>query len=254
MNIDRIWTIGISGAILIVGVLGWLLGVSPVVAQASAADQQRASIFDSNQASEAKIEVLKKQFAHVGTLQTELDSLATSIPGESNLALFLREIDTLTNQYQVSLKDVSVSSAQKYVPAVVVAPVATGTTGTSTPTPTPSPSASAGATVPAPVVPAGPGARLLVVPVKISFSGSYENVMNLVGALQTGDRLYLVTDLVVKASSASGSSDFQADITGNVYALPSAAGAVVATSTVTHTPTPTPTATPTPNPTGSTAP
>jgi len=258
MNIDRIWIIGISGAIFIVGVLGWLLGISPVVAQAGIADQERASISAANQASEAKIAVLKKQFASVDKLQTQLDELGVSIPADPNLALFLREIDSLTNQYQVSLTNVNVSSALKYVPVVVAAPVASGTTGSSTPTPTPSPSpsASAGAgATPAPPVDAGPGGRLLVIPVKIDFIGTYANVMNLIGALQTGDRLYLMTDVVVKSSSTSGSTNFQANLTGHVYALPSAASAASAAaraaspgaSTIpTPTATPPPTTTPTP--------
>lgn len=226
MNIDRIWIIGISGAILIVGVLGWLLGISPVVAQAGVADQQRASISAANQASEAKIAVLKKQFANVGKVQTQLDQLGVSVPSDPDLALFLREIDSLTNQFQVSLTNVTVSSAQKYVPAVVTPPA---TTGSSTATPTPSPSAAAGTTATpiAPVEP-GPGGRLLVVPVKIDFAGSYENVMNLIGALQSGDRLFLMVDMVVKSSITGAPKAFQANLSGNVYALPKAATAAAA--------------------------
>lgn len=245
MNIDRIWIIGISGAILIVGVLGWLLGISPVMAQVGAAESTRASITSANQASEAKIAVLKRQFSTVGKLQSQLDALGGSIPGEPDLASFLREIDALTNQYQVSLTNVTVSDAQKYVPAVT-APPATTSAG-STPSPSPSPSASAGATpTSTPVAPVGPTARMMVIPVKIDFNGSYDNIMKLVGALQTGDRLYLVTDLMVKASATTGSTEFTANVTGNVYALPSV---VASKSALAPDPKATPSATPTPAPT-----
>lgn len=242
MNIDRIWIIGISGVILIVGVLGWLLGVSPVMAQVNTANDTRTSIAATNQASEVKIAVLKRQFSNVAKLQTQLDALRGSISGEPDLASFLREIDTLTNQYQVSLTNVSVSAPEKYVPAVAAAPAVTGTGSTSSPSPSPSPSpsASAGAAPASTAVEmAGPGGRLLLIPVKIDFKGSYDSIMKLVGALQTGGRLYLVTDLMVKASATTGSTEFTANVTGNVYALPSI---VLSTATATATPVPTTTA------------
>lgn len=239
MNIDRIWIIGISGVILIVGVLGWLLGVSPVMAQVNTANDTRTSIAATNQASEVKIAVLKRQFSNVAKLQTQLDALRGSISGEPDLASFLREIDTLTNQYQVSLTNVSVSAPEKYVPAFAAAPAVTGTGSTSSPSPSPSPSpsASAGAAPASTAVEmAGPGGRLLLIPVKIDFKGSYDSIMKLVGALQTGGRLYLVTDLMVKASATTGSTEFTANVTGNVYALPSI---VLSTATATATPVPT---------------
>ena len=249
MNIDRIWIVGISGAILIVGVLGWLLGVSPVMAQVNTANDTRTSITAANQASEVKIAVLKRQFSNVGKLQTQLDELRGSISGEPDLASFLREIDTLTNHYQVSLTNVSVSAPEKYVPVVAAAPAITGTGTGSASSPSPSPSASAGAAPTSTAVEnSGPGGRLLLIPVKVDFKGSYDSIMKLVGALQTGDRLYLVTDLMVKASATTGSTEFTANVTGNVFALPSIVLSTATPVPTATTPTPTPISTPTSTP------
>ena len=87
---------------------------------------------------------------------------------------------------------------------------------------------------------------MMVIPVKIDFNGSYDSIMKLVGALQTGNRLYLVTDLMVKASATTGSTEFTANVTGNVYALPSV---VASKSALAPDPKATPSATPTPAPT-----
>jgi Tfp pilus assembly protein PilO len=239
MSLDRIWIIGLSGLLVVVGALGWILGISPIVAQASAANDQRAAIATANAASETRIAVLKKQFANIGDLKTQLDKLSDSVPSNADMAVFLREIDAMTTQYQVKLASVTVNDAQKYVPiaAAAAAPATPGSSATSTPSP--SPSDSSASTVSATPAPSGPGARLVVVPVKIGVTGSYANVMAFVGGLQSGARLYLMTELSVKTSQVSGG--FAADITGSVYALPMT-GTTATTASGTPTPTPAPSA------------
>ncbi len=253
MNRDRLWVIGLGAAIVVVAALGYVVGISPIVAQASAADSQRTSIAAANDASEARLVSLKAQYAGIAKLQAQLKVLTGSIPVDAEMPVFLRELNALSNQYQVSLKSVGVSVAQNY--ASPTAPAAKPPAGSAaTPSPTPTPSAGAPATTPP--APSGPASRLILIPVAISISGSYSNLMAFVGGLQSGDRLYLLTGL--STSSAADPAHYSADITGYVYALPPVGGTVAkgATPSATANPAPSgsPTATGSPTPSDSPSP
>jgi hypothetical protein len=176
-----------------------------------------ASIAATNRASESRNAVLKSQFANIGKVQAQLDKLSETIPVDADMPVFLRELDDLTNQFQVVLGNVTVGNATKYVPSISASTPAT-TTGSSTPTP--SPSASSGSAVPVvPVMPAGASARLLRVPVQIVVKGTYADVMAFVGALQGGSRLFLASAVSVSASP-SDPNTFTGNIDGYVDALP----------------------------------
>lgn len=235
MNRDRLWIFGLTAAILVVAGLGYVLGISPILASATSADEQRASVASTNRASEARILVLKKQFENIGSLQDELAGLTGSVPIDGDMPVFLAEINTLTTQYSVQLTNAIVSDAIKYVPPVVEAVPASTETSTGTPSPSPSPSASAGSTTPTPApVITGPAGRLVLIPVKVSVKGTYDNVMAFVGAIQGGPRLFLSNTLDVTIDSTD-SSLFTADINGYVYALPLAPGVVSVASTASST-------------------
>jgi Tfp pilus assembly protein PilO len=239
MDRDRLLTISISGAIVVVLVLGWVVGVSPVLAQAASADAERSALAASNQASQASIAVLRTKFADIDKLTHALDVLDGSIPTEADIPVFLRELDTLSNQNSVGLTNLIVSEATHYV-APPEPEAATGAaTGTSTPTPSPSPTPSS-TTPTEPVVPAGAAGRLVLIPVKITVSGSYNDIMAFVGGLQTGPRLYLISTLGV-TGTVDDPEAYVGDLSGFVYALPLPTGA---TSLVDSTSTPSPSATP----------
>lgn len=250
MNRGRLLTIALAGAIALVLVLGWFIGVSPVLAQAASADAQRVAIATSNQASQASIVVLKEKFAGITALEKKLDGLTTSVPTDANIPLFLRELDTLSTQNSVGLTNVVVSEATKYVvPAAPVAAAGGTAPGGATPTPTPTPSASAGATAnTAPAVPAGAAGRLVLIPVNITVTGTYNDIMAFVGGLQSGPRLYLLSALAVTGTVTDPAS-YSGDITGYVYALPLPQGVVSLADNVTSDPTPSPSTPATPSPT-----
>lgn len=223
MNRDRLWMIALSGLIAVVAVFGFLVGISPIVAEAASADSQRATITSSNDASQTRIALLKVQYEGIGKLQTQLTSLSSAIPLGADMPVFLRELNSLSNQYGVALTNVGVSDAQKYVVPAAAAPSASGgSPASATPTPTPSPSEGVVAAA-KPPVPSGPSARLLLIPVRISVSGAYADVMAFVGGLQSGERLYLLADLSTSVAGSGGNS-YSVDISGNVFALPAAGG------------------------------
>jgi Tfp pilus assembly protein PilO len=243
VNRDRLYALAIGGGIVVVLVLGWVIGVSPVLAQAASADAQRSSIAASNLASQASIGVLKTKFARIDALTHELSALSTSVPSDAAIPVFLRELDALSNENSVGLSNVVVNEAVNYVvPAATPAPGAAGAAPAASPSP--SPSASAGAAPAAPAVPAGAAGRLVLIPVKITVTGTYGDIMAFVGGLQSGERLYLISTLSVTGTVEQPAA-YSGDLTGYVYALPLPKGVVSLADSVT--PATAPSASPTPS-------
>ena len=219
MSKNRLWTLGLSAAIVIVAVFGYILGVSPILAQTSAAEQQLSSITSSNQSTQSRNAVLKTQFSNMASLSADLSKLNVSIPLGADMPVFLREINVLIDRAGVVLGTVTVSAGELYKSP----DVATAAPASSAVTPSPSPSPSPGASAPVPpAAPAGPSARLTLIPVQISVNGGYDAVMAFVGSVQTGERLYLVKSVAV-SSSPEKPDAFVATVIGFVYALPTAA-------------------------------
>jgi Tfp pilus assembly protein PilO len=256
MNRDRLWVIGAALGTVVVVVMGWFLGVSPLVAQASTASSQQTSLAQANTAATVKLATLKTQFANIDTLQTDLAALRQSIPGGADLPGFITEINGLCAKYHVSLSSVVVNDAVVFqAPVAAVAPATPGSTATPAPTPTPTPT-TAGATAPVAAAPSGTG--LVLVPVAINVTGSFADVVDFTGGVQAAPRLYLATEVEIAPGASVGGgrpTAFLGTLSGNIYALAGSSGDLPASTTpvtpVVPTPTPTPTSIPT---VGATAP
>ncbi len=248
MDRNRLINVGIVGGIVVVALLGWVLGISPVLDQTAAAKTQQLAMSTANDSSEARLTTMKKQFANLSALQAELDGLSGSVPSSADVPQFLAHIDTLTESTGSHLVSLTVASALAYIdPAASAASVSAATTSTpaATPAPSPLPSASgapgaAGATA-APLA-SGPTARLVTVPVKVVVSGTYAQTMAFGGTLQIDSRLFKVTDTEIVQDPAT--NVFTLTINGSIFTLPPLSTAVAPTPTKT----PTPSATPTPSP------
>lgn len=260
VNRNRLWLIALGAGIVAVLAGGWFVGVDPVLTQVSDANSQRIATIDANSAAQQKIDSLRTEFANIEALKSQLHALAESVPSTADNAVFLREIDSLTSFSGVKLQSVTLAVPIAYTPPVTAAPVPTsgaGTASSSSPSPSPRASGTASAATTNPTS-AGPLGRLVLIPTQISVVGSYANVMEFVGGVQTGARQYLASAMNLSKNSSTGA--FTAALTGWIYALPSTAqAAAVAESpmssrTATPSPTSTPTASPAPNPSGSTAP
>ena len=225
MSKNRLWTLGLSAAIVVVAVFGYILGVSPIVAQTSAAEQQLSSVTTTNQSTQSRNTVLKLQFSNMASLTADFSKLSGSIPLGADMPVFLREINVLTDKAGVVLGTVTVGAGELYKSpdAAAAAPASTAVI------PSPSPSPSAGAAAPiAPAAPAGPSSRLTLIPVQITVNGGYDAVMSFVGSVQSGERLYLVKSVAV-TSSPEKPGAFVGTVTGFVYALPTVAAGVAVT-------------------------
>lgn len=85
-----------------------------------------------------------------------------------------------------------------------------------------------------------------MIPVVLNVTGSFPNVLAFTAALQTGERLYLVTQATATESNSTP-GQYEATLTGDVFALKGTATTTAAPKpSATATPVATPSATPTP--------
>ncbi|TFB52927.1 hypothetical protein [Cryobacterium sp. Sr3] len=202
MDLNRLWVFGTVVLIAATALLGWVLGISPKLSEASLADADRVVVETQNSASELKVAALKEKFASIGELKGELSALRSAVPDAAEIPAFLTQLDSIAQQHQVTLTDISVNDAQAYAPLVVAPPAlaaeAAPTEGAASPTPTPIPTtaptaaeeAAALAPVPNELITAS---NFVSVPVSLTVSGSYGNVLDFIEGLQKGTRLVMVT-------------------------------------------------------------
>ncbi|HEV7564864.1 MAG TPA: hypothetical protein VGO31_02770 [Microbacteriaceae bacterium] len=264
MDKNRLWLIGLVAVMVVVVALGWLLGIQPQLAAAAAADQQRATVQAENAANEAVLAKLKKDYSSIDELKKQLVSLRQSVPASSEISAFVTELDTLAGAHQATVKTISVSDAEPYKPPAVLAPAPTSAASPSaSPTATPAPVAAA------PVAPTAPAAvtnskitaaNFIAIPIQLSITGTYANVLDFVNGLQMGPRLFLVTAFSTTASTdpTAGAGAIDSTVGGFVYVVLDANAAAAKAATPTPTPTPKPKSTPkstaTPTPTSPSTP
>jgi hypothetical protein len=108
--------------------------------------------------------------------------------------------------------------------------------------------------------------NFVAIPVSIEFTGASSSVLRFVHGLQSGDRLFLVTQLSTEPAADEASGQLLGKVSGYIYAIPTGvAGDPRPVSTVvksmepatpppSNTPDPGSTGTPTPDPTETAAP
>jgi len=247
MSKTRTWTLGGIALMLVVVIGGYMLGISPIFSQISAAQSQTTTIQSTNATTQAQLASLKTQYAGISTLQGNLDALRLSIPEAAAASAFINELTALSAVSGVGLQSVAISDATLYTAPTATTPVA-GSTATATPAPT---------TTTTTTTPTVTSNGLVIIPVVIEVQAPLGNAQEFVQLLQTGARLFVSSNLTLSTSASDGT--VTADITGDIFTLQgssdSATGANTPKSDSTPTPyaTVTPTATPTPTGTASTS-
>jgi hypothetical protein len=237
MNGMRIWTLV---TVLLIGAilgLGWLLGLSPLLAQAAASDAERVNVELTNTAQEATLALMKSQHDEIDSLRDDLDELSTSIPSQVDTDTVYELLAAYQAASGATPSFISLGEAVQYgIP--VEGPE---TTAADAPA---SGSAPQGALAD----------TLYTVPVTISFGATgLDQVMAFVAALQHGPRLFLVTSVTTSPDSASITAYLFVIYDGTTPQVVEAPDAVVPEPTPTPAPggteTPVPTGSPTPTPT-----
>ena len=232
MNRDRLWILGALAAMAIIAFGGWSLGISPALQATSQAADEAAALADSNDTNTIRLMAIKKQFDQLDEIEAKRAQLRVSIPEGADASVFIREISALCKKNKVSLASVSINDARVYTaPAPTEAPAAPPVAGASTSTPTPTPTAAATTAAPA-VAPSVPGVAaggFVLVPVSIEVTGKLTAVSRFIGAVQTGDRLYLAST-VSTAEVEPGSPEVRGTIDGLTFALQGAEATAAATA------------------------
>ena len=242
MTKDRLWIFGGIALVLVIAIGGYFLGISPLLSQATTVAAQTGTITATNAKTQADLASLKTQFAGIGTLKTKLDTLRGSIPETADASTLLNELAAIAAANSATISSVTVGSATLYN-------ASSGDSTTSAPAATPTSTASPAAPATSPTTPTVTvGGGLTIVPISVAATGSFAAVNAFEGAVQTGTRLFFITNAQIGGDS--GTTESTGTITGYAYTLQGTSD-VVSTTPLVPTPdaTVTPTATPTPTPT-----
>ncbi len=198
---NRLWIIGSMLLTIAIVAMGWMLGISPKLSEAGAADQQLAAAQSQNVVHETELATIKKQFEQLPELKSQLSTLRASIPADDALSSFLDELHALEQQNKVSLTDFKAGDGQPYTPVKSIV----STVSTTNPLVTPE--------------------NFVAIGVGVTVTGDNANIMSFINGVQTGPRLFLVTTLKLdqpKAETATSKATpaaYEATITGLVYVL-----------------------------------
>jgi Tfp pilus assembly protein PilO len=232
---NRIWQIGTAIVIVVVVALGWVLGISPKVAEISKSDADTRSVESQNAIHLQELEALKKLAANKESLLAELMALETSIPGGLDIQNLLIQLNGMASANSTTIRNITTTSPFLYVqdPEASVVPAVTADAN-----------------------------NFVLVPISITVTGSYQALLNFTDGLQTGKRLILVNGLTIATKSGKTEVDangneipatksYEAQIEGFIFVLvdPNAPA-----PDPNATPLPIPTETPTPSPTESATP
>lgn len=187
MNRNRLWVIGVASAMIGIVVVGWLLGISPQLAAVDSTNRNRTIIINQNRVSELTLARLKQDYIGIDTLKTRIASLQVAVPASAQLSTFVTELNLLAARHKVTVKAISISDAQPY---------------TTPPVPPTSSNSSKTVILTNPKI---TPTNFVVIPIQISITGVFGEVLDFVHEVQVGPRLFLVATLSSKTSTTSTS-------------------------------------------------
>lgn len=209
-----------SLGLAVVLLAGWFLLLSPRMATAGDLNAQREAVEVANEQTRAKIVELEQMKADIDTVEAEAETLAARFTGtaeESALFDLIRDAARKAGIPERNISDVTAG-----VPVIgggdgsVTVPQGTGTP---TPAPAPTPATDANA-APAPAsapAPAAPTSQLASMSLDVTVTGTEEQMVRFLDALESMDRAYLVHAVTLGESEGRSMS---ATINGNMYLLP----------------------------------
>jgi Tfp pilus assembly protein PilO len=219
MSARRIWAIGCVLVMAVSIALGWVLGASPLLSAAKAADETREAAEAQNALYSQELAILKEQFEGIDDLEEQLGDLRAELPAGATLPDYINQLSTEAQQHSVTLTTITTSDAVAYASTAAEVPVeeaADAETSTADdavmpatePTAAP-PAAGAGMPVTSSLVTAD---NFIAIPISLGFTGGYDSVLAFVEGLQTGTRLTSVTAFSTsKDGDAAPSGDDEAE-------------------------------------------
>lgn len=189
---------------VVLTIFTWFFFVSPKLDERADLASQEESLTQENDALEAKVAVLRAQFAKIDDYRAELSQLQVRIPTVAETEDLLDALNDMGEDHDVIVNEVIFEGGKSLVGDTVAAPAPT-------PTPTPADSKDAGkkgakAPAPAPEKAPAPGwnpngpVDLVTLPYKVGVHADYKDAVKFLEALQTSKgRFFLVGDPVIRA-------------------------------------------------------
>ncbi|WP_025156593.1 hypothetical protein [Leifsonia aquatica] len=225
MDKNKLWIIGAALVMVAIVAGGWFLGIQPQLANAAAADAQRAQVVAENARQTATLAKLKTAYARLPELKSDLASLRESIPEGTDLPSFVDQVTDLCASTGASFTGYTTAASLPYVTASTGSSATSPTsTATSTPAPTsgatPSPAATPEAGTPPVTNRLVTEQNFVATPLTVTVEGGYANVLQFIKGLQTGKRLFLVTNVQTSATTdPSAAGTFDATVSGLIYSI-----------------------------------
>lgn len=202
----QVW--GLLTVVVAIGALaaGWFLGVSPLLAAQAQAESQRQAALAQNQGIEANIATLAREQDNLADYEKRAAEIEKVIPSGLESAAFITTLNDLAAATQVTIQQITLNDAVPY----------SAPSGESTSDGAPNPVTDSRIT----------SENFLLVPVSISVTGGWSEVLAFSHGVQAGDRLMLVT----KVNTSNDGAAFTTTLSGTMYVLirPDAPGATTA--------------------------
>ncbi|MGB3911260.1 MAG: hypothetical protein WBL06_12385 [Pseudolysinimonas sp.] len=183
MNANRIFAL--ATVIVIAGVLGlgWLVGLSPLLAAASQADQERLLVEQTNQAQQATLASMKADFERLDEIALDLEALRVAVPSEVDSDVIYAYLARIQAGVPTMVETIVTGEAAPYGQSLDAVEAAPGEA-----------EATAGV---------AQFDGLYTVPITITFPRGtvVDEIVAFAGAMQNGPRIFLVTAITRPASS-----------------------------------------------------
>ncbi len=192
---NGIWKIVTALVCVAVLALGIVLGIMPRLADAGAANENRLAAEATNLQHEATLSFLKQENERIDEISAELKELRKALPEGPEYTKLVTQLGVLAESNGVLLTETTIAGTGALVDSTSL--------GT----------------------PADSSKVVVGIPVSISVLGAYADVVRFIGALQSGERIFQLSTVIVDSSEDAGveAGSYSTVITGLIFAYTDAA-------------------------------
>ena len=159
--------------------------------------KDHANVLALNAKNQLLLTKLKADFQNIGPLKSQLDRLSISVPPSANISAFISEVNSMANAHKTTIKSLIVSDAKPYTLSAPP-PSDNGIKEPSSPQSNPKITS----------------ANFVVIPIQITASGQYTNVLDFINSIQMGQRLFLISALSSTGSMGGNAGDAVSTLSG----------------------------------------
>ena len=209
MSRNRLFLVVAMLAAVVVVAGGFFLGVQPQLAAASDNDKQRVAIEQRNQQARVELAKLREENKTLDAQKQALAALQASVPSTVSTAGFYRELNAVAAASGVTISSITTADPAAYTSPEGPSDDASTSAGNDA-APMPATDATVTAT------------NFSTIAVSVGVTGSFDQARAFLKGVQTGERLFLVTNITSSAeTSGEESSASTWTFGGTIYVLSS---------------------------------